>query len=190
MSWRWWKLPIVVVAALAGWFVVHVAVTVSDGLRDDLASTDVGVVLGNKVELDGQPSDRLRARLDRAVELIDDGHVGMIIVSGGVGAEGFDEAAVMRDYLEERGVPADRVIVDSDGYTTWMTAQNAVAIAEEFGFESVTVITQYHHISRSKLAFRKAGFEEIRSAHARIFEWRDLYSIGREFAGYYRYALR
>jgi vancomycin permeability regulator SanA len=190
MSWRRSKLPILGVAVAAAWFVVHVAVTVGDGLRDDVARTDVGVVLGNKVELDGQPSDRLRARLDRALELYDDGHLEMIIVSGGTGVEGFDEAEVMRTYLEEHGVPADRIVADSDGYTTWMTAQNAVAIAEEHGLESVTVITQYHHISRAKLAFRKAGFEEVGSAHARIFEWRDLYSIGREFAAYYRYALR
>lgn len=58
------------------------------------------------------------------------------------------------------------------------------------GRSSASVATQYHHISRTKLAFRKVGFEEVHSAHARIFEWRDLYSIVREFAAYYRYAVR
>lgn len=34
------------------------------------------------------------------------------------------------------------------------------------GFSSVTVITQFYHISRTKLAFNKLGVENIYSVHA------------------------
>lgn len=187
---RWRRLGFGVLALVVAWLAGHVAVTTWDGLRDDLQRADVGVVLGNKVELDGQPSDRLQARLDRAVDLFVDGYIERVIVSGATGVEGFDEAAVMRDYLVGRGIPAEHIIIDSAGATTWLTAQNTMALKDELGFGSVTVITQYHHISRTKLAFRKAGFEEVHSAHAHIFEWRDLYSIIREFAAYYTYAVK
>lgn len=80
---RWTRLAAIVLGPAVVWFVAHVAVTVGDGLRDDVQITDVAVVLGNKVELDGQPSDRLRARLDRAVELFDDGSIETIIVAVG-----------------------------------------------------------------------------------------------------------
>ena len=39
------------------------------GLNDKLGVADVALVLGNKVEPDGTPSARLRARLDRTMEL-------------------------------------------------------------------------------------------------------------------------
>jgi uncharacterized SAM-binding protein YcdF (DUF218 family) len=53
--------------------------------------------------------------------------------------------------------------------------------------ESVMVITQYFHITRTKLAFNKLGFKNVYAAHAEIFEYRDLYSIIREFPAYYKY---
>ena len=49
----------------------------------------------------------------------------VLFVSGGVDAAGADEAAVMRDYLISRGVPADRIVADSAGVDTWATARHA-----------------------------------------------------------------
>jgi hypothetical protein len=51
------------------------------------------------------------------------------------------------------------------------------------------VITQYYHITRTTLAMHKVGINKVYSAHARIFELRDLYSLTREFIGYYIYLL-
>lgn len=171
------------------WFVVHSIVVIGDGLRDELSMTDVGVVLGNKVELDGQPSKRLVARLDKAVELYESGYIQCIIVSGGIGKEGFDEGEVMKVYLVDQGIPEDKIIVDSNGYNTHMTAENTKAIMEDMNLQTVTVITQYHHVSRTKLAFRKLGFDNVASAGAKRFEARDIYSIFREFFAYYKYLL-
>ena len=51
------------------WFLIHIVIITFDGLNDNIGASDVAVVLGNKVELDGKPSKRLQGRLDRAVEL-------------------------------------------------------------------------------------------------------------------------
>lgn len=40
-----------------------------DGLNDELKPVDAAVVLGNKVEVNGRPSERLKSRLDKSVEL-------------------------------------------------------------------------------------------------------------------------
>ena len=61
---------------------------------------------------------------------------------------------------------------------------------EELDLESVMVISQYFHITRTKLAFEKVGFENVASAHADIFDERDLYSTLREFPAYYKYLLK
>jgi vancomycin permeability regulator SanA len=152
------------------------------GMADDLHATDVGVVLGSQVELNGQPSARLAARLDRGARLYKQGVFKKVIVSGGTGVEGFDEAAVMRGYLLGKGVPAKAIIVDSAGATTEATARNCASLMARHGFKSVTVVTQYFHVPRTRLALRRHGIADIGSAHAHFFELRDFYSIVREVA--------
>ena len=166
------------------------ALLVVAGLRDQTGSADVGLVLGSKGEEDGTPSARLRARLDRTLELYRAGHFPKIIASGGVGKEGFDEAAVMRDYLVNHGVPREHVIVDSGGITTFASAQNTHGIAQRQKFSSVFVVSQYFHIPRARLALQRFGIATVYSSHARFFEWRDIYSALREFFGYLSYLFR
>lgn len=182
---------LILIAGLIVWFIIHTTVVIIDGLNDELKPADVAVVLGNKVEVNGTPSDRLKARLDRSVELYNEGYFTYIIVSGGVGKEGFDEAEVMRSYLINNGIQADKIIEDRNGYNSYMTAQNTSRIMDELKLDSVMIITQYFHISRSKLAFKKMeNIKETYSAHAKIFELRDIYSILREFPAYYKYLFK
>jgi vancomycin permeability regulator SanA len=171
------------------WFTAHTIYIVADGLNDEIAAADAAVVLGNTVERNGQPSERLKARLEKAIELYEKNLVGKIIVSGGFGAEGFEEADVMRDYLVSRNVPESRIILDKDGYNTYKTAVNTKQIMQSQNMRSVIIVSQYFHITRSRLAFQKAGIENIYTAHANYFELRDVYSILREFTGFYSYLI-
>ncbi len=97
-------------------------------------------------------------------------------------ASSADEAAVMRDYLMAKGVPASAILVDSAGVTTQATARNCATLMALHGFKSVTVVTQYFHVPRTRLALRRHGISAIGSAHAHFFELRDFYSIAREVA--------
>lgn len=170
-------------------FFAIAALIVIDGMRDSVIETDVIVVLGNKVELDGSPSERLKSRLDKAFEMYNQFNQ-PIVVSGGLGQEGFEEAFVMKEYLISRGVPADLVITDTKGVDTFSTAQSMRAIMADRNFESVTVVSNYYHISRSKLALRNFGIRNISSAHADYYEIRDVYSLAREVIGYLYYLVR
>ena len=172
-------------AVLLGSLVIAVC-----GLRDDLAPADVGLVLGSKVERDGTPSRGLRARLDRTVDCYRAGCFPQIVVSGGLGKEGYDEAAVMDAYLIAAGVPADRIFSDNQGNTTYASAKNLHHLAQEHRWQTVMVITQYFHVPRARLALRHFGFAQVSSAHARCFEWRDFYSLPRECIAVPFYALR
>jgi vancomycin permeability regulator SanA len=171
------------------WFLAHTIYIVADGLTDEIATADAAVVLGNTVEADGKPSPRLKARLEKSVELYEKNLVGKIIVSGGFGVEGFEEADAMRDYLVTRNIPESAVILDRAGYNTYQTAVDAKQIMQENNLKSVIIVSQYFHITRTRLAFRKAGIEQIYAAHAEYFELRDVYSILREFTGFYTYLL-
>lgn len=172
------KRLIVIVAALA---LIGVLGIVIDGLHDDVQVSDVGVVLGSKVMSDGSPSDRLRARLNKAADLYRQGMFKRIIVSGGTGDEGFNEAQVMATYLTERqSIPRTAILLDEHGNTTEATALNSVVIMKANGLKSALVVTQFFHVPRSRYALHHAGVETVYSAHANYFEARDLYSLARE----------
>jgi vancomycin permeability regulator SanA len=178
------------VLLLVLWFVVHSICIVTDGLSDENDHADIAVILGNKVNEDGTLSARLKARLDKGFELYKDHKVSMLMVSGGTGKEGQPEGAVMAAYLVKLGIPPENIITDNDGNTTYDTAVNFRRLTADSSYHSIVVVSQYYHISRSKLIFRKLGCENVTGAHADIFEARDLYSILREFFGYYSYLLK
>ena len=171
-------------------FIVAATLIVADGLIDDIHAADVAIVPGNTVEKDGRPSARLSARLDQTVALYRRGLFPDVIVSGGVGSEGFDEAEVMKRYLVENGVPEGRIHVDSGGATSHLTARNASRMMRENGWRSAMVVSQYFHVPRMRLALERSGVTPVFSSHARYFELRDVYSIAREVVGYGSYLLR
>lgn len=160
-----------------------------DGFTDSAAPSDVVVVLGNEVLASGEPSDRLAARLDAAVMARDAGLVEQVIVSGGVGRSGHDEADAMARYLQAAGVPADDIIVDGLGVNTRATARNAAEIMDDRGWDSAIVATQFFHISRTALAFEQAGIDEVTTVHAQYREPRDAFALAREVPAWWFYRL-
>ena len=160
------------------------------GLTDHLHTADVGIVLASKVELNGQPKPTLEARLDRTLELYRDGMFPQVIVSGGIDRNGWDEAAVMKRYLVERGVPEGMIHADNKGVNTYFTAKNAALFMSGHGMKSALVVTQYFHVPRSRLALERFDVSPVYSAHAHYFSFRDLWWVPRDVAGYCYYSLR
>ncbi|EMY70357.1 YdcF family protein [Leptospira vanthielii] len=163
------------------YFLISSAYIISTGLVEEKEmKSHTALVLGNKVELNGLPSDRLKARLDRTVYLYQSNLIQKIIVSGGMGKEGFDEAKVMKDYLINQGIDSNHIIEDNQGYTTEKSANNLKAILGSNFDESILIISQYYHLPGAKFLLKKAGFLNVKTSYARYVEIRDLYSIFRE----------
>jgi len=159
------------------------------GLTDHIHPADVGVVLASKVEPDGRPKPSLRARLDKALELYRKEMFPFVIVSGSID-HGWDEAAAMKRYLVERGVPADKIWADNKGTTTYYTAKNTARFMAGHGMKSALVVTQYFHVPRSRLALERFGVSPVYSAHANFFHPRDVLWVPRDAVGYVYYWLR
>lgn len=185
------KYVLIGICAAICWFIVHVGVMLTVGLSPDVGTGDVIVVLGNKVELNGNPSQRLKDRLETALHLFISGKAKHIIVSGGFGKEGYDEAVVMRDYLVGRGVSLKSITKDSHGINTRATARFTAEYLKDLKGKRVIVVSQYYHILRCKLAFRQVGITEVLGAPADIrLERRDPFAVVREFVAYYVYLVR
>jgi len=146
-----------------------------------------GIVYGNHVYLNGNPSARLKARLDAAFELYQMDKIQKIFVSGGTGKNGYNEAKAMFHYLIKKGVLSKNIVKDPLGFTSSKTSQNAFQLLG--GDENVVAISQQFHISRTKLSLHNAGFKNICGYYPRYFEWRDIYSTLREVPAWIKYWL-
>ena len=178
---RW--LTISVLSLIALWLVAAL-ILIINGLKERVEPADVAVVLGNEVYLNGEPSPQLEARLDRAVELFRQRLFPQIVVSGGIETNGTDESLAMRQYLMRQGVPAEAIFLDPRGSDTMDTAEDTVALMNQQGWKRIMIISQYFHLPRCRLAFRKAGIKHVLVSHARFFSWRDLWAITRELVAY------
>ena len=167
------------------WFLVHVVYITFDGLSTNDGHADLAVILGTTVNEDGTLSERLENRLKCGLDLYLNSQVQKILVSGGLGKEGHYEGDKMKEYLLKNGVPDSVVVVDNLGNNTIASVDNTLKLKDSLKFESIIVVSQYFHLSRSKMLFRKWNFEKVTCASPRYFEFRDLYSLFREFVAFY-----
>ena len=170
---------------LAIWFLGHLIYVVIDGVTDNGKKADLAVILGNKVNTDGTLSERLEKRLTCGLQLYQDKRIKKILVSGGLGKEGFYEGTKMKEYLIKKGIPDSSIIVDNKGDNTIATVENTLKLKDSLHFTSIIVVSQYFHLTRTKMLFHKRHFDEVSSASPAYFEIRDGYSLTREFFAYY-----
>lgn len=118
---------------------------------------DAIVVLGAQVKSDGSLSVQLQWRLDKALEIWQENPV--IVVT--CGAQGSDEPApealVMRDYLVEKGVPADMVLTDPDSFNTRQNIRNAARLLEGRDVDTILIVTSDYHLPRAMALAQDEG---------------------------------
>ena len=131
------------------------------GKTDYRRPADVAVVFGAQVHENGLASTSLNDRMTTAIQLYKDHLVGRLLVSGGVGESGFNEAIVMRDIAVKAGVPARHVAVDSNGVSTSATVADTVPFFGADGWRRILAVSQFYHLPRIKLAYQRAGWNVL-----------------------------
>jgi vancomycin permeability regulator SanA len=174
---------------LAAWIGLQVVYVTWDGLHSYKGNADIAIILGNTVRADGSLSPWLKGRVDKALELYQHGRVREIMASGGQGEYGVPEGFAMQKYLLQKGVPADRIIVDNAGSNTYLTAKDFLALNETRHYTSAIVVTSFYHITRSKYIVRKLGFENVHGVSSDAFFWQDGYGLLRDCLAFYKYLL-
>ncbi|GEL93916.1 SanA/YdcF family protein [Cellulomonas composti] len=116
----------------------------------------VALVLGAGLRPDGSPSTYLRRRLNAAQSLYEQGRIDVVLVSGDNSTPYHDEPAAMRDYLVERGVPVDHVVLDGAGLDTH---DSCVRAHDVFGVDQAVVLTQSYHLRRALFSCQAAGID-------------------------------
>jgi vancomycin permeability regulator SanA len=122
----------------------------------DLSDIDCIMVLGASVKNGDTPSAMLSDRLDMGVTLYKLGVSDKLLMSGDRTDQYYDEVRVMTAYAEDAGVPAESILQDPEGYSTYESMYRAVNV---YGVKKMVIVTQRYHLYRSLYIARKLGIE-------------------------------
>lgn len=123
---------------------------------NDHEQSDYIVILGAGLVGD-QVSDRLKIRLDTAIEIIKKSNA-VIIVSGGQGpSEEISEAEAMRRYLQKQGVSENRIIKEEESTSTQENIKYSNAIMHSEN-SKVIIVTSDYHMYRAKMLGERIGW--------------------------------
>ncbi len=121
-----------------------------------LADVDCILVLGCQVKDDGTPSDMLRDRLTRGIEVYNLGAAPKLLMSGDHGREEYDEVGTMKQYAIEAGIASEDIFMDHAGFSTYESVYRAKEI---FQADKIIIITQEYHLYRALYIAKQLGVE-------------------------------
>ena len=121
-----------------------------------LEDVDAILVLGCQVKPNGIPSDMLRDRLNRSIELYYLDASDKIIMSGDHGRIEYDEVNVMKQFAIDEGIDSSNIFMDHAGFSTYESMYRAKEIFEA---KKIIVVTQEYHLYRAIFDARKLGIE-------------------------------
>jgi uncharacterized SAM-binding protein YcdF (DUF218 family) len=141
------------VFAVAGWAIVarHLA-PISN---TTLARFDAIIVLGDKVDSDGNPTPALLSRVTEAVEEYERGVAPRMILTGGPTRENRVEAQVMARVAEADGIPRSALVLEPQAMNTIQNACFSERIMKARGWSSAEIVSNAYQLPRAAMIFGK-----------------------------------
>lgn len=135
-------------------------------------SRPAAIVFGAGLSRTGGLSPILADRVNAAYELYRAGKVDKLLLSGDNRFEWYNEPGSMAEYLLERGVPRDDLVLDYAGRRTYDSCYRARHI---FGLDRAILVTQNFHLDRALFTCRGLGIDAVGFAadrrHTNPFNW-------------------
>lgn len=150
-----------------------------------LEDVDCIMVLGASVKNGDTPSKMLADRLDKGVEVYYAMEDAKLLMSGDRTDQYYDEVKVMKNYAEDKGVPATMIDTDPEGYSTYESIYRAKYV---YGVDKMVIVTQKYHLYRALYIADKLGIEaygvaaeDIRYSGQTKRDIREIFAIDKDF---------
>ncbi|MDH5397369.1 MAG: YdcF family protein [Cyclobacteriaceae bacterium] len=139
-------LILTVIVVCNFWIIIATENLVYDQI-DEIPYNRVALVLGTSNKLiSGDTNYFFFQRIHIAAELYKAGKVQHILVSGSNSSKYYNEPQMMKNALEDEGVPATSIEMDYEGNRTLNSIMRSKNI---FGQEKITIVTQLFHSYRA-----------------------------------------
>ena len=116
------------------------------------------VLLGYALDEDGKMQETMENRLNYALDLLEKNPTSKIILSGGVPKKGNTEASVMNEWLLDKGIDKERIIIE--GLATDTVENSLFSMRQAHELETsgkMTVISSASHVRRALSTFKTAN---------------------------------
>ncbi|WP_042473207.1 YdcF family protein [Bacillus ndiopicus] len=122
-------------------------------------TNDYVIILGAKVRHTGEPSLSLRNRLEVAADYLQKYPHVQVIVSGGQGKdEPATEASVMAEYLSNKGIAVERILLEEASTSTYENLLFSKELLPE-NVSKITIVSNDYHLQRAKFLAETVGLE-------------------------------
>lgn len=126
---------------------------------DAVPTMPIALVLGTSPYYrNGQPNAYFEHRMDAAAQLYHQGRVERLLLSGSADQVRYNEPEEMALALEQRGVPRERMILDTGGKRTY---DSIARTHEVYQFDTFIIVSQGFHNARALYLARKRGLTAI-----------------------------
>ena len=165
-------------------FIITVAVIRLSIPKSDEKSLDFLVVLGAKTDFEKKESDT-KYRLEKTIDYINENPYTMIIISGGMQKNGKIESLEMADYLIERGIDRENILVEVESHNTRENLIYTLALLDKYNDDikrnkdfiirndigpvtvvearpqTIGILTNDFHIFRAMQVAKKLGYTQV-----------------------------
>lgn len=124
----------------------------------NIPQNHVALVFGAGLNASGGPSAVLYDRVETAANLYKSDLVNKLLMTGDNSTVNYSEVGVMRETAIELGVPAEDIVLDYAGFSTWDSCYRA---REVFGLGEATLVTQRFHLPRALHTCNELGVKAI-----------------------------
>jgi len=133
--------------------------------KRSIRRSDCIIVLGARVWPDGRMSNTLIYRCVRALEIHRMYPGAVLILSGGQGRdEPRSEAQAMAEYMRNRGVPENSILLEDKSRSTAENLRFSMEIMANRGFETAIIVTSDYHAERALNMARDLGINACAAA--------------------------
>ena len=151
---------------------------------------DAIIILGSQVLREGTPNIQLKWRLDKALEILKE-HPVPVVVCGAQGSdEPLPEAEAMRNYLTEAGIAPETILTDPDSFNTRENLQNAGRLLnglEGNPVQRVLIVTSDYHLPRALELAKDVGFTASGVPSPTLGGWNTVRNYARETIAWLKY---
>jgi uncharacterized SAM-binding protein YcdF (DUF218 family) len=127
------------------------------GSHDQTQPADAIVVLGARVQPDGEAGPDLRSRTLHGVRLFQRGMAPFLICTGGYKNDRLSAASVARDLAVAQGVPSEKVLLADGAMTTQEDAISTQDLLARRGLQTAILVSHPLHLERARILFEGQG---------------------------------
>lgn len=161
---RWAKALLALVGAGVLSFAILLGLVLSGSYDHISGDPQVMIILGCQVRENG-PSVLLKDRLDEALGYLEEHPDLTVVVSGGQGPdEPTTEAQAMADYLVERGVEEENILLEGESHNTTQNFRYSKELLSQEDIDcsdGVLVVSNGFHLTRARMLAQRAGFDNV-----------------------------